>query len=323
MSQTLTKDPALFRAVVIAGPTAGGKSALGLALAQEFGGGIINADSQQRYRDLPILTARPSVQDCARAPHRLFADLGPTDSGSAADWATRAEAEIRAAGDALPILVGGTGLYLRALTEGLAYIPQVPADIREQTRALMIDLGNDAFHARLVARDPAAARLAPGDTQRNLRAYEVIEATGVSLWEWQARAPQPPFPLRTLNILLIPPRAEVIAACDARFGAMIAAGAVDEVRALLATGVSRDASVMKILGAGQIADHLAGETTLDQAITLAQAATRQYAKRQATWFRNQFRADLTLDASFAPGILPRVFARVREALLQPVDNWQN
>ena len=220
------------RAVVIAGPTAGGKSALALALAREFGGAIINADSQQRYRDLPILTARPSDAEMAQAPHRLFADLGPDDSGSAADWATRAEAEIRAAGDALPILVGGTGLYLRALIEGLAYIPPVPDDVRAATRALMDELGNDAFQARLIARDPAAARLNAGDTQRNLRAYEVLEASGVSLWEWQRRGSGSRFPLRTFNILVLPPRAHVIAACDARFDAMIAAGAVAEVREL-------------------------------------------------------------------------------------------
>lgn len=316
-------EPTLFRAVVIAGPTAGGKSALALALAREFGGVIINADSQQQYRDLPILTARPTPDEIAQAPHRLFGDFAPNDSGSAADWATRAEAEIRAAGDALPILVGGTGLYLRALTEGLAFIPQVPADVREGARALMTEIGNDVFHARLIARDPAAARLAPGDTQRNLRAFEVIEATGVSLWEWQARAPQPPFPLRTFNIFLGPPRADIIAACDARFNAMIRAGAVEEVRALLDSGVARDAPVMKILGANQIADHLAGATRLGEAITLAQAATRQYAKRQATWFRNQFRADLALGQRFAPELVTGVFGRVRAALSEPVDNWRN
>lgn len=310
------------RAVVIAGPTAGGKSALALALAREFGGAIINADSQQRYRDLPILTARPSDAEMAQAPHRLFADLGPDDSGSAADWATRAEAEIRAAGDALPILVGGTGLYLRALIEGLAYIPPVPDDVRAATRALMDELGNDAFHARLIARDPAAARLNAGDTQRNLRAYEVLEASGVSLWEWQRRGSGSRFPLRTFNILVLPPRAHVIAACDARFDAMIAAGAVDEVRELRARGVARDAPVMRILGATQIADFLAGERTLDEALTLARTATRQYAKRQSTWFRNQWDADVTVGEIFHDGARGSIVQSLRQALLQPVDNWR-
>lgn len=312
--------PAPSRAVVIAGPTAGGKSALALALAEAFGGVIINADSQQRYRDLPILTARPSDAEMARAPHRLFADLGPDDSGTAAEWAARAEMEIRKCGDALPILVGGTGLYLRALTEGLAQIPPVPEDVRANARALMEEIGNDAFHARLVARDPAARRLNAGDTQRNLRAYEVIEATGVSLWEWQQRGSSQKLSLRTFNILVLPPRADVIAACDARFARMIAAGAVDEVRDLLARGVARDAPIMRVLGAGQIADHLAGEHTLEEAVTLAQAATRQYAKRQSTWFRNQWTADVTVERIVADAVIPGVAGRLREALSRPVDN---
>ncbi len=308
---------------MIAGPTAGGKSALALALARECGGVIINADSQQRYRDLPILTARPSDAEMAQAPHRLFADLGPEDSGTAAEWAARAEAEIRAAGDAVPILVGGTGLYLRALTEGLSYIPPVADEVREKARALMDELGNDAFHARLIARDANAARLNPGDTQRNLRAYEVIESSGVSLWEWQQRRNDARFSLRTFNILVLPPRAEVIAACDARFTAMIAAGAVDDVRALLARGVARDAPVMRILGATQIAAYLAGERSLEEAVTLAQAATRQYAKRQSTWFRNQWRADVTVREIVRTRPEGAVVQAVRDALLQPVDNWQS
>lgn len=316
-------NQALHRAVVIAGPTAGGKSALALALARDCGGVIVNADSQQRYRDLPILTARPSDAEMAAAPHRLFADLGPGDSGTAAEWAARAETEIRACGDALPILVGGTGLYLRALTEGLAYIPPVPDDVRAHVRALMDEIGNDAFHARLVERDPDAARLNAGDTHRNLRAYEVLEASGVSLREWQRRGRETRFPLRTFNILVLPPRADVIAACDARFDAMIAAGAVDEVRALLARGVTRAAPVMRILGATQIAEHLAGERTRDEAVALAQAATRQYAKRQSTWFRNQWRTDATVGEVVQAGTAEAVIQAVRAAVLQPVDKWQN
>jgi tRNA dimethylallyltransferase len=300
-----------FNTVIVAGPTAGGKSALGLALAREFGGIIINADSQQRYRDLPTLTAQPSDADKARAPHKLFADLGPDDSGSAADWSARAAAEIRDSGDKLPIIVGGTGLYLRALTEGLSIIPPVPAEVREAARVLQEELGNEAFHARLVARDPQAAKLAPGDTQRNLRAFEVIAATGVSLWTWQEHTITPPLPLRPHIILLMPPRDELRAACDARFDAMIAAGAVDEVHALLRSGVGLHAPVMKILGAREIAAHLAGEHSLNAALVLAKAATRQYAKRQSTWFRNQVRADLSLPEKFSPRILPRVFSGVR------------
>lgn len=307
--------------MVIAGPTAGGKSALALALAREFNGVIINADSQQRYRDLRILTARPSDAEMAQAPHRLFADLGPGDSGTAAEWATRAATEILACGDALPIVVGGTGLYLRALTEGLAYIPPVPNDVRAAARALMDEIGNEAFHARLFARDPNAARLNAGDTQRNLRAFEVLEASGVSLWEWQRRGAEARFPLRTFNIMVLPPRADVITACDMRFEAMIAAGAVEEVRALRARGVARDAPVMRILGALQIAEYLAGERSLEDAVSLAQAATRQYAKRQSTWFRNQGRADVTIGKLVRSGDEGAATEAVRNALLQPVDKW--
>jgi tRNA dimethylallyltransferase len=185
----------------------------------------------------------------------------------------------------------------------------------------MEEIGNEAFHARLVARDPAAARLAAGDTQRNLRAYEVIEATGLSLWEWQQRGNAQTFALRTFNILVLPPRADVIAACDARFAQMIAAGAVGEVRDLLARGVARTAPIMRVLGAAQIADHLAGVCTLDDAVTLAQAATRQYAKRQSTWFRNQWRANVTVDRIVAEAVIPGVAGRLGDALAQPVDNW--
>ena len=307
-----------YRAVVIAGPTAGGKSALALALARACGGVIINADSQQRYRDLPLLTARPSAAEMAQVPHRLFADLGPDDSGTAAEWAERAAVEIRAA-EELPILVGGTGLYLRALTEGLAQIPQIPEEVRAKARALMEEIGNDAFHTRLVARDAGAARLNPADTQRNIRAWEVIEATGASLWDWHSRGNAPAFPVHTFNVLVLPPRADVIAACDARFTAMIAAGAVDEVRALLARGVARDAPIMRILGATQIADYLSGECDLDDAVTLAQAATRQYAKRQSTWFRNQWIADMTVGEIIRPGVV----TKTRAALLQAVNNWRH
>jgi tRNA dimethylallyltransferase len=314
--ETIASPP--FKVVIVAGPTAGGKSALGLALAREFGGIIINADSQQRYRDLPTLTAQPSDADKARAPHKLFADFGPDDSGSAADWSTHAAAEIRGSGDRLCIVVGGTGLYLRALTEGLSDVPPVPAEVRDAARALQEELGNTAFHARLVARDPHAAKLAAGDTQRNLRAYEVIEATGVSLWTWQERTITPPLPLRTHTILLMPPRDQLRAACDARFDAMIAAGAVNEVHALLRSGVGLDAPVMKILGAREIAAHLAGEHSLNAASVLAKAATRQYANRQSTWFRNQVRADLSLAEKFSPQIMPQVFSGVRGFLAAAV-----
>jgi tRNA dimethylallyltransferase len=299
-----------INAVVIAGPTATGKSALGLALAEALDGTIINADSQQRYRDLPTLTARPGEDEMARAPHRLFADLGPDQSGSAAEWAMKAADEIRAARGAA-ILVGGTGLYLRALIDGLAEIPKVPMELRRRVHESLREIGNAAFHAALVARDPASARLNPGDTQRISRAAEVLEATGVPLSEWQARSTTPPLRARWFTIVLAPARAELHAACDARFVTMMERGAADEVKALLAQGVAADAPIMRVLGAQPLAGYLAGEMSRDEAITRAQASTRQYAKRQDTWFRNQFTPDLRLAQSYTPELLPRLLAAVR------------
>lgn len=183
------------RVLIIAGPTASGKSALALVLAEEFGGVIINADSQQRYADLRILTSRPSADDETRIPHRLFGDLNITDSSSAAEWALKAAAEIQTAVAAgkFPILVGGTGLYFRALMEGLTDMTAVPAETRGAARALLDSIGHEAFHGRLAARDPlTAARLNPGDTQRMLRAWEVVEATGRPLSAWHEAPPTPP-----------------------------------------------------------------------------------------------------------------------------------
>ena len=311
LSATSSTEPHRISALVIAGPTASGKSALALALAERFGGVIINADSQQRYGALPILTAQPSAADQARAPHRLFADLAPEQSGSAADWSAHAAAEIeraRAEGK-VPILAGGTGLYLRALMQGLADIPKAPAAVRARVRALLEELGNAQFHARLVARDPEAARLATGDTQRLIRAFEVLEATGVSLYAWQRRSTQPPAAARYFKILLLPPRDDLYAVCDTRFRSMIKAGALAEVGTLREQGIGPEAPIMKVLGARPLMAHLAGALDLETAIGLAQTATRQYAKRQVTWFRHQFAADLRVDGFYSDQILSDIAAQ--------------
>ena len=302
----------------MAGPTAAGKSALGLAIAEKFDGVIINADSQQRYADLRVLTSRPSRADESRAPHRLFGDLGPGDTGSAAEWALKAAAEIRAAAGAgkLPILVGGTGLYFRALMEGLTDMPAVPAATRAAARDLRDEIGALEFHARLAARDPAtAARLNPADSQRVLRAWEVVEATGTPLSAWHDAPGQPPLVASYFNILVLPPRAELYAACNARFAAMIAGGACAEVKALLDQGLDLDRGVGKALGVPELAAHLKGRCDLAAAVALAQTATRQYAKRQMTWFRNQFHAQLTVNEQFSERILPEIFSNICRFLL--------
>ena len=310
-----TKTP---KVIVVAGPTAAGKSALALAIAEEFAGVIINADSQQRFADLRVLTARPSPGEEARAPHRLFGDLSADQSGSAAEWASKAADEIRKATEAgkLPILCGGTGLYFRALMEGLSDMPAVPSEFRDKAQAMIASIGNAEFHSRLSERDPAiAARLAPGDTQRMLRAWEVVEATGRPLSAWQQDPPIPPLAAGYFNILVLPPREELYGACDARFQAMVAGGGLAEVKALLERSLDLKVGAGKALGVADLAAHMAGECTLEEAVTLAQTATRQYAKRQMTWFRNQFRADLPLSKKLSASLFPEIFANIRRFLL--------
>ncbi len=291
--------------VVIAGPTASGKSALALELASAFGGTIINADSQQVYRDLRVLSARPDDAAMARVPHRLYGYLDAAERGSVGQWRGLALAEIAAAHQAgrLPIVVGGTGLYLRALQKGLAAIPPIPESIREEAATLYRTLGGAAFRERLAVRDPAAAaRLPAGDRQRLLRAWEVVTATGVPIGQWQAQMPSP-VPWRFATLLLLPPRAVLYAACDARFAAMIAAGGLDEARALAARGLPPDLPAMKAVGLPELLRHLRGEIGLDEAVSLAQRATRRYAKRQMTWFRHQMVADLRLNEQFSESLL--------------------
>ncbi len=303
---------------MIAGPTASGKSALALGIAEAFNGTLINADSQQRYRDLPILTARPTPADVARAPHRLFGAMEPLEIGAAGEWALKAADEVRAtaAQGRLPIVVGGTGLYLRALIDGLANIPDVPAEVRASARARLEMIGNLAFHAELATRDPIiASRLAPGDAQRVLRAWEVVEATGTPLSEWQQSATTPPVAANYLKILLIPSRAELNDACDARFDAMIAQGAVQEVAALLKSGVPRIAPVMRALGALELAGFSSGETDRETAIAAAKLATRRYVKSQITWFKHQFRADFSLETKFSESFNDKIFPEIRRFLL--------
>src|SRR5438067_7573131 len=287
--------------VIIAGPTASGKSALALELAAAFGGTIINADSQQIYRDLRILSARPDAAAMRGVPHRLYGFLDAAERGSVAIWRERALAEIAAvqAEGRLPFLVGGTGLYLRALLRGLAPVPAIPAPIRAEAAALYDGLGGAEFRERLAMLDAAAAsRLPPGDRQRLLRAWEVVRATGRTIGEWQRRAPGPA-PLRFATILIMPPREVLYAACDRRFASMIADGALDEARALMARGLPSDLPAMKAVGLPELLRHLRGEIPLDEAIATAQRATRRYAKRQMTWFRHQIVADLVFDQQFS------------------------
>ena len=293
--------------VIIAGPTASGKSALALALAEHCGGTVINADALQCYRDLKSLTARSGPAEEARAPHRLYGFLDAAERGSAARWRDLALAEIAAAVAVgrLPILVGGTGLYLRALREGLAPVPDIPPEIREAAAALYQRLGGAAFRDALARLDAvSAARFPLGDRTRLTRAYEVVRATGKSIGEWQ-KHDTVPAPYRFAAILLAPPRATLYAACNARFAAMVEAGGLDEAAALLARDLSPGLPAMKAVGLPELFRYLRGEIALPDAVAAAQQATRHYAKRQTTWFRNQLDADLICAEQYSESFLHR------------------
>lgn len=318
-----SKQPAV---VVITGPTASGKSALALAVAREFDGVVINGDSMQLYRELAVLTARPNDGQLAQAPHRLYGALPGAQACSAGAWRGLALTEIaKAHGQGrLPLVVGGTGLYLRALVRGLAATPDVPEPVREAARARHRELGGEAFHAALAARDPTmAGRLEPGDTQRLIRAWEVLEATGRSLADWQAEEPGGPSPFRVLCLALLPPRDALYETCDRRFRRMVETGALDEVRALLELRLDAALPVMKALGVPELAAHLAGQVALETAIIQAQQATRRYAKRQLTWLRRQTPRDFSdkdaayneICAQFSESLLGKIFPNIRDFVL--------
>lgn len=281
-------------ALLVAGPTASGKSALALAVAERVGGTVINADSMQVYRELRIITARPTPAEEARVPHRLYGVRLATEAASVAWWrgeALDAMAAVRAAGR-LPVLCGGTGMYFAALTQGLSDIPPVPQAAREEARRLLADEGPGALHGRLAAQDPdTAARLRPSDSQRIARAWEVWRGTGRGLAAWQAAGGTGPAPWRFAAILLDPPRAELRAAIAARWEAMLAAGAIEEVRALAAQGLDPALPAMRAHGVPELVAHLAGRMSLEDASRRAVLNTGQYTKRQATWFRHHPLAD--------------------------------
>jgi len=275
---------------LIAGPTASGKSRLALEMAERTGAVIINADSQQLYADLRVLSARPSVEDEARADHRLYGIADAADAWSVGHW-SRAVADLLESlrAESRPaLIVGGTGLYFSALTRGLADIPPVPAAAREEATALYDTEGETAFRLRLTTFDPpAAAAIAPGDRQRLTRAYAVARATDRSLSDWQASTTPMLEPGTYQRLVIEPDRAALYVNCDRRVTEMVEQGALDEVRALSVRNLNPALPALKAVGVREFASHLAGETTLEDAIDAARQATRNYAKRQLTWFRNQ------------------------------------
>ena len=282
-----SKDEVLPSIIVVTGPTACGKSALALEIAKAFKGTIINADSMQIYHDLSLLTAKPSYADMACVPHKLYSILSATDTCSVARWLALAHAAIydsQVAGR-LPIIVGGTGLYIEVLRRGLAPVPEIPTTVRAETHRLMASIGSVAFHAKLAKRDPAMAiRLHPSDQQRLQRAWEVITATGYSLLYWwdkkriYTRA-------RFFVLLLRPTRPVLQKSCDRRFWRMATTGGISEVTELIAQNLPRSCPVFRALGVAALIDYIQGRSTLEEAILAGQTLTRHYAKRQCTWFR--------------------------------------
>ena len=278
-------------AVLIAGPTASGKSALALALAETLGGVIINANSMQVYRDLRIITARPSPEDEARAPHRLYGHVDAGENYSVGRWCRDVAEALAgtAAQGRMPILVGGTGLYFKALTSGLAAVPPIPADIRTHVRGRLQSEGVAPLFAELIKRDPATAqRLMPNDRSRISRALEVVLATGRSLTDWH-REGLPPLvdPARAVKVFLTCERKQLVARIERRFAVMLEAGALDEAKALAARHLDPLLPAMKAHGMPWLIRHLNGEISIDEAAAGAVMDTRRYAKRQVTWFRNQ------------------------------------
>jgi tRNA dimethylallyltransferase len=277
--------------VLIAGPTASGKSALALELAERISGTVINTDSMQVYADLLVLTARPRQHEEARVPHRLYGHVDAAVNYSAGSFvidAAAALAEARAQ-NRVPIFVGGTGLYFMALTRGLSNVPPIPAEVREAVRARLERDGVEALHAELALRDPvSAARLKPRDRTRIARALEVVEATGRALTDWHGEG-QPPLlaPGEFRALFLAPEREVLYARIDARFDAMLKAGALDEVARLAARRLDPLLPAMKAHGVPPLMQHLRGEITLEEAAEIGRADTRHYAKRQFTWFRHQ------------------------------------
>ena len=276
--------------IVVTGPTASGKSALALALAAARGGTVINADAMQSYDAFPILTAQPTPEERARVPHALYGVLPLSETLSAARWRDLASAEIERS--EMPILCGGSGLYLRTLMQGISAIPAVPAELRDQANADWEAMGGDAFRARLAQRDPEiVARLKAGDRQRHVRAWEVVQATGRPLSDWQKGEGQPA-PWRFKTILLAPDRAWLRARIETRFDVMLEQGVLAEVRAVFDRKPDPKSPGLKAHGAPELFRYFRGELGLEAARQVAIDHTRQYAKRQMTWFRHQLTPDV-------------------------------
>ena len=300
--------------LIVAGPTASGKSSLALAAADKYNGVIINCDAMQVYRELRLITARPSSEDEAKVPHKLYGVIPAAEACSAGIWRELAVAEIETCwrADRLPIVTGGTGLYIRALMEGLTDIPEIPREIREEVTERRDQIGPEAFRKELAKFDPVSAeRLNPTDSQRMIRAYEVYLGTERSLTDWHQDAPAtPPLEANYQSIVFEPPRDELYAKCEARIDWMIDNGVLDEVRVLMELNLEPSLPVMKALGVPELITHLRDKMTLEDAVSAAKQATKRYAKRQMTWFRGQIVQKYRVNEQYSERLLPEIFSNI-------------
>jgi tRNA dimethylallyltransferase len=289
--------------IILSGPTASGKSALALVIARACNAVIINCDSKQLYAEIPIITAQPTAAEKAEVPHDLYGVISVAEDCSVGRWVEMAKIvidKVHAAGK-LPLLVGGTGMYVKALTEGIPEMPDIDEEIRRNARSCMLEMGSEAMYETLEKEDPVmAARLEKNDSQRITRAYEVLKQTGKSLDWWQKQPAKTVYPPENfLKFFLSPPREVVYANCNTRFEKMMEAGVMQEIAALDAMGLSPELPSMKAHGVPELLAYLHGEMSLEDAIDQAQKNTRHYIKRQFTWFRHQMKDTVVLEGEGA------------------------
>ena len=300
--------------IMIAGPTASGKSQVALGLAKALGGEVINADSMQLYADLSVLTARPSLSDMEDVPHHLYGVVNGAHRASVAKWlklAADAMMLVRSRGN-LPIVIGGTGMYLEAAISGIAPVPEVPAKIHEATKDLYQQIGGPAFWKQLAALDlPIAERIANGDSQRLIRAMSVIIATGKPLSAWQARDHKGALIGQALKLAVLPSRDILYSRINERFNKMLDAGALDEVRCLAARNLDPSLPLMKALGLSALKSVLDGKMTMSEAGYISKRDSRHYAKRQMTWLRNNYNAQITLKTKLSKSLIENIFSFIR------------
>jgi tRNA dimethylallyltransferase len=312
--QNALKNPTHARYIMIAGPTASGKSQLAVDLACRLDGEVVNADSMQLYTDLSILTARPSKADTQDIPHHLYGVLDGGHRASVATWlelAATAMTAIRARGK-MPIIIGGTGMYLDAAVNGIAPIPDVPAKIQEDCMNLFDAIGGAAYRQKLALHDPlVASRLADGDRQRLIRAMGVFKASGIALGQFQKAEHKSALIGRPVKIAILPPRDVLYARIDARFDEMLEQGAMDEVKQLINRRLDPSLPLMKALGVTALKSVLDQEMTIDEAAYIAKRDSRHYAKRQMTWLRNNYSAQITLITKLSESLMENIFSLIR------------